>query len=399
MQLWLHRGRSSSPLRHDARLGRAFLTPLVAVLVTAAAVLPSSSPARAEDYPSRPITIIVPSTAGGGTDINARIVGDQLSKQLGQPVVTDDRPGGGSIVGSMVVKNATPDGYTLLAGLTANMAVNSSLFTTALRSDQRFRAGRDAVEISLRAGRRQQFPAHSVKELIALVKAKPGEIDYASAGNGTGQHLSMELFKLMTGTNITHVPYRGAAPAYADVISGQVPIFIDNLASGLGQIKAGTVRALAVTSTERSALLPDVPTMAEAGVPGYDNTVWFGLWAPKGTPQAISTSSMPRSPRRSPHPRSRIASPPTPDCRWRCRSRTWCRSRRPRSRNGRTWSSAAASRSSNRLSVERRAACFYSSANMRRPAQPAARSARRARAPSPKWSARHIVRCRRNLRA
>ncbi len=288
MQLWLHRGRSSSPLRHDARPGRAFLTPLVAVLVTAAAALPSSGPARAEDYPSRPITIIVPSTAGGGTDINARIVGDQLSKQLGQPVVIDDRPGGGSIVGSMVVKNATPDGYTLLAGLTANMAVNSSLFTklpydpirdfepVAMMSKYPF-----VLVVS------NNFPAHSVKELIALVKAKPGEIDYASAGNGTGQHLSMELFKLMTGTNITHVPYRGAAPAYADVISGQVPIFIDNLASGLGQIKAGTVRALAVTSTERSALLPDVPSMAEAGVPGYDNTVWFGLWAPKGTPRAI----------------------------------------------------------------------------------------------------------------
>ena len=133
------------------------------------------------------------------------------------------------------------------------------------------------------------FPAHSVQELIALVKAKPGEIDYASAGNGTGQHLSMELFKLMTGTNITHVPYRGAAPAYADVISGQVPIFIDNLASALGQIKAGTVRALAVTGTERSALLPDVPTMAEAGVPGYSNYVWFGLWAPKKTPAPIIT--------------------------------------------------------------------------------------------------------------
>jgi tripartite-type tricarboxylate transporter receptor subunit TctC len=131
------------------------------------------------------------------------------------------------------------------------------------------------------------FPAHSVKELIDMAKAKPGQINYASAGNGTGQHLSMELFKLMAGINLAHVPYRGAAPAYADVMTGQVPVFFDNLASALGQIKGGTVRALAVSGTKRSPLLPDVPTLAEAGVPGYSNYVWFGLWAPKGTPQPI----------------------------------------------------------------------------------------------------------------
>jgi tripartite-type tricarboxylate transporter receptor subunit TctC len=133
----------------------------------------------------------------------------------------------------------------------------------------------------------KDFPAHSIQELIALAKARPGEINYASAGNGTGQHLSMELFKLMTGIKLTHVPYRGAAPAYADVISGQVPVFFDNLASALGQIKGGNVRALAVTGTERSPLLPDVPTVAESGVPGYQYYVWFGLWAPRNTPQPI----------------------------------------------------------------------------------------------------------------
>jgi len=133
----------------------------------------------------------------------------------------------------------------------------------------------------------KNFPAHSIKELIALAKSRPGEINYASAGNGTGQHLSMELFKLMTGINLTHVPYRGAAPAYTDVISGQVPVFIDNLASGLGQVKGGNVRALAVTGKERSSLLPDVPTVEEAGVPGYVYYTWFGLWAPKKTPQPI----------------------------------------------------------------------------------------------------------------
>ena len=245
-------------------------------------------PASAQDYPTRQVQIIVPSTAGGGTDINAPLFADQLSRQLGQAFFVDDRPGAGSVVGTVAAANAAPDGYTLLAGLIADMAVNPSLFANlpydpvkdfvpvAMFSKYPF-----AVVVS------KNFPAHSIKELIALAKAKPGEINYASAGNGTGQHLSTELFKLTTGINMTHVPYRGAQPAYADVISGQVPVFFDNLASALGQIQAGTVRALAVTGTERSPLLPDVPTVAEAGVPGYQYYVWFGLWAPKNTPQPI----------------------------------------------------------------------------------------------------------------
>jgi tripartite-type tricarboxylate transporter receptor subunit TctC len=134
----------------------------------------------------------------------------------------------------------------------------------------------------------KDFPAQTVKELIALAKSKPGEINFASAGNGSGQHLSMELFKLMTGINMTHVPYRGASPAYTDIISGRTPVFFDNLSSALGQIKGGNVRALAVAGTERSPLIPDVPTIAES-VPGYQSYVWFGLWAPKGTPQPIIT--------------------------------------------------------------------------------------------------------------
>jgi tripartite-type tricarboxylate transporter receptor subunit TctC len=244
--------------------------------------------ASAQDYPTRQVQIIVPSTAGGGTDINARLFADQLSRQLGQAFFVDDRPGAGSVVGTVAAANATPDGYTLLAGLIADMAVNPSLFANlpydpvkdfvpvAMFSKYPF-----AVVVS------KDFPAHSIKELIALAKERPGAINYASAGNGTGQHLSAELFKLTTGINLTHVPYRGAQPAYADVISGQVPVFFDNLASALGQIQAGTVRALAVTGTQRSPLLPDVPTVAEAGVPDYQYYVWFGLWAPKNTPQPI----------------------------------------------------------------------------------------------------------------
>src|SRR5271163_972231 len=248
----------------------------------------AAAPISAEEFPTRPVTVIVPSTAGGGTDINARIFGERLSRELGQPFIIDDRPGAGSVVGTVAVANPTPDGYTLLAGRNADMAVNPSLFAKLA-----YDPIRDFVPVSMFSKYpfvlvvSKNFPATSLKDLIALAKAKPGAIDYASAGNGTGQHLSVELFKLMTGINLTHVPYRGAAPAYTDVISGQVPVFFDNLASGLGQIKGGNVRALAVTSKERSALLPDVPTVEEAGVPGYQYYTWFGLWAPAKTPQPV----------------------------------------------------------------------------------------------------------------
>ncbi len=248
----------------------------------------AAQPVAAQDFPTRPVTIIVASTAGGGTDILSRIVGEQLSKQLGQPFVVQNIAGAGSLTGTEVAAKAAPDGYTLQTGLNASMAVNPSLF-----AHLPYDPVNDFVPVGMLAEFpfavvvSKNFPAQSIKELIAAAKAKPGEINYASAGNGTGQHLSMELFKLVTGTNFTHVPYRGAAPAYTDVISGQVPVFIDNLASALGQIKGGTVRALAVTGKERSPLLPDVPTVEEAGVPGYVYYTWFGLWAPKGTPQPI----------------------------------------------------------------------------------------------------------------
>jgi tripartite-type tricarboxylate transporter receptor subunit TctC len=243
---------------------------------------------RAEDYPTRPITDIVASTPGGGTDIVSRIVGQQLSEQLGQPFVVENLAGAGSLTGTVAAAKATPDGYTLQTGLTASMAVNPSLFAHLPYDPVAdFEPVGMLAEFPFVIVVSKNFPAQSVKELIAMAKAKPGEINYASAGNGTGQHLSMELFKLMSGINLTHVPYRGAQPAYADVISGQVPVFFDNLASALGQIKGGNVRALAVSGSKRSPLLPDVPTVAEAGVPGYENYVWFGLWAPKGTPQPI----------------------------------------------------------------------------------------------------------------
>jgi tripartite-type tricarboxylate transporter receptor subunit TctC len=259
----------------------------LAVIAAAGAALGCGS-LSADDYPSRTITDIVASTPGGGTDIVSRIVGAQLSKQLGQPFIVENIAGAGSLTGTVAAARAAPDGYTLQTGLNASMAVNPSLFAhLAYDPVSDFEPVGMLAQFPFALVVSNNFPAHSVQELIALAKEKPGAINYASAGNGTGQQLSMELFKLMTGINLAHVPYRGAAPAYTDVMSGQVPVFIDNLASALGQIKSGSVRALAVTSKERSPLLPDVPTVAEAGVPIYVYYTWFGLWAPKDTPQPI----------------------------------------------------------------------------------------------------------------
>src|ERR1700722_13272023 len=267
-------------------IDRIFASTLAAVLAGFALAAP---PVSAQDYPTRTVTDIVASTPGGGTDIVSRIVDEQLSKQMGQPFIVENIAGAGSLTGTVQAAKATPDGYTLQTGLNASMAVNPSLFANLPYDPVAdFEPVGMLAQFPFVLVVSNNFPAHSVKELIELAKAKPGEINYASAGNGTGQHLSMELFKLMTGINLAHVPYRGAAPAYTDVMSGQVPVFFDNLASGLGQIKGGNVRALAVTSKQRSPLLPDVPTIEEAGVPGYTYYTWFGLWAPKGTPQPIT---------------------------------------------------------------------------------------------------------------
>jgi len=258
----------------------------IAAGLVAIGLLPS--PLWAEDYPTRPVSVIVAQPPGGGTDIIARIIAQQLSVQLGQPFVVENRAGAGTVVGTAAAANAAPDGYTLLTGLSANMAVNPSLFAHLTYDPIRdFTPVGMLAEFPFAVVVNNNFAAHSIKDLIAMAKAKPGEINFASAGNGTGQHLSTELFELEAGIKMTHVPYRGAAPAYTDIMSGQTPVFFDNLSSALGQIKGGSVRALAVTGKERSPLLPDVPTVAESGVPQYVYTVWFGLWAPKNTPKPI----------------------------------------------------------------------------------------------------------------
>jgi tripartite-type tricarboxylate transporter receptor subunit TctC len=266
------------------------ITPFRAAVAAVAAAIGFTGPdaLHAQSYPSRSVTLIVPSAAGGGTDTIARLIGDQLSKQLGQGFVVENRTGAGMLVGTTAAAKAAPDGHTLLVGLTGNMSVNSSLFAK-LPYDPLA----DFTPVAMLANYpflvvvNNDLPAKSIKELVALLKSQPGKIDYASAGNGTGQHLAPELFKMMTGTEMGHVPYRGAQPAYQDVISGRVPVFFDNMSTAMSLAKSGKVHALAITSKKRSALMPELPTVDEAGVPGYEYHTWFGLWAPKATPQPI----------------------------------------------------------------------------------------------------------------
>ena len=266
------------------------ITPFRAAVVAVAATVGFTGPdaLHAQSYPTRSVTLVVPSAAGGGTDTIARLIGDQLSTQLGQGFVVENRTGAGMLVGTTSVAKAAPDGYTLLVGLNGNMTVNPSLFAKLP-----YDPVADFVPVAMLATYpflvvvNNDLPVKSVKELIAYLKANPGKVDYASAGNGTGQHLAPELFKMMTGTEMAHIAYRGAQPAYLDVISGRVPVFFDNMSTAMSLAKEGKVRALAITSKKRSPLMPELPSVEEAGVPGYEYHTWFGLWAPKGTPQPI----------------------------------------------------------------------------------------------------------------
>jgi tripartite-type tricarboxylate transporter receptor subunit TctC len=259
---------------------------IAAAAVVAAIGLPQAL--HAQTYPARSVTLVVPSAAGGGTDTIARLIGDQLSKQLGQGFVVENRTGAGMLVSTTAVAKAAPDGYTLLVGLTGNMSVNPSLFAK-LPYDP---LG-DFVPVAMLANYpflvvvNNDLPVKSIKDLVAYLKANAGKVDYASAGNGTGQHLAPELFKMATGTDMKAIHYKGAQPAYLDVIAGRVPVFFDNISTAMSLAKEGKVRALAITSKKRSPLMPELPTVDESGVPGYEYHTWFGFWAPKGTPQAV----------------------------------------------------------------------------------------------------------------
>jgi tripartite-type tricarboxylate transporter receptor subunit TctC len=230
----------------------------------------------------------VPFPAGGTTDILAREVGQRLSLSLGQPVVIDNRPGAAGNIGSELVAKSAPDGYTLLMATVGTHAINPNLYARIPYDHVK-----DFAPVVLVAGVPNvlevtpSLPVHSVADLIKLAKEKPGQINFASSGSGTSIHLSGELFKTMAGVDMTHVPYKGSAPAITDLIGGQVQVMFDNLPSSLQQIKAGKLRAIAVTSAQRAPALPDIPTIAESGLPGFEATSWFGIVAPAGTPPTI----------------------------------------------------------------------------------------------------------------
>ena len=243
--------------------------------------------AFAEDYPSKPIRIIVPYPPGGFNDTLARTLGQKLTEKWGKAVVVDNRPGGGTTIGTNLAANSAPDGYTLLI-VSFAFAVNPALYASLP-----YDTGKDFVPIVLAASTpnllvvNPGLPVKSVKELIALARSKPGKLNYASAGNGSSNHLSMELFKSLTGVDIIHVPYKGSAPAVTDLIGGQVDMMFDNAPNVLQQVKAGKLHALAVSSKERSPFVKELPSVAEAGVPGFDISVWFGVMAPAGTPRSV----------------------------------------------------------------------------------------------------------------
>jgi tripartite-type tricarboxylate transporter receptor subunit TctC len=244
--------------------------------------------ATAANYPDRPVTVVVGFPPGGASDILARILTDKLSNLLGQPVIVDNRPGAGGNVAGEFVAHAAPDGYTLLIGNNAILATNASLY-----SNIGFDAVKDFAPISLIGTQANvlvvnpNVPAHSLAELIALAKANPGKLNFASSGYGLAAHLAGELFKAQAHIDIVHVPYKGSAPALEDVIAGQDQMMFATISGVMGFLKNGQVRALAVTTLKRTAILPDIPTMDEAGLPGFEATTWHGLVAPAGTPPAI----------------------------------------------------------------------------------------------------------------
>ena len=244
--------------------------------------------ALAQDYPNHPVRIIVPFAAGGPADVYARFLGQRLQEVLGQPFVVDDRPGGGSVVGTDAAAKSAPDGYTLL------LMSNTHTVNESLMPNKPFALTRDFVPVApinysdLVMVVHPSVAAKSVAEFIALAKTQPGKLNYASSGPGTPYHMAGELFKAMAGVDIVHVPYRGSSGARTDIIGGQVQMMFDAVTTMSEHVKAGQVRALGTSGKTRSTVLPDVPTVAET-VPGYEATIWLGIVAPKGTPPAIVT--------------------------------------------------------------------------------------------------------------
>jgi tripartite-type tricarboxylate transporter receptor subunit TctC len=244
--------------------------------------------AAAQSYPAKPIRFVVPFPPGGPLDIMARGVGQKLQDAWGQPVVVENRPGAGGGIGAELVAKSPADGYTLLMGAVSTHAINPSLYPK-IGYDPR----KDFVPVALVAQVpnilvvHPSLPVQSVQDLIAYAKAKPGSLSFGSGSTGSTGHLAGELFKTMAGVDMAHIPYKGGAPAMQDLLAGQTQLMFDNLANALGQVKAGKLRAVAVTTAQRAPAAPDLPTIAESGLPGFDLTTWFGVFAPAGTPPEI----------------------------------------------------------------------------------------------------------------
>jgi len=256
-----------------------------------AACLAWSDARAAEPFPSHPMRIVVPFAAGGAVDVLARISGQQLGEALGQPVVVENRTGAGGNVGGEAVAKAPPDGYTMLLATTGLLTVNPTIYRT-----MPFSPSRDLAPVARLATVpnlmviNPDLPVHTVAEFIAYAKARPGKVFFGSPGSGTGIHLSGELFNLMAGVEMVHAPYRGSAPALADLMAGQIQVMFDNMPSALPLARSGRLRALAVTTAKRAPALPDVPTLAESGLPGYETSAWFGIMVPAATPHEIVTT-------------------------------------------------------------------------------------------------------------
>ena len=274
------------PTRRRAILVRA--AGVAASLVVAAATLVAPQPAAAQAYPTKPVRMVVPFPPGGSLDIAGRLIAQKLSEAWGQTVVVENKPGAGGNIGADLVAKSPPDGYTILLGALSTHAVNPSLYKT-----MPYDAAKDFAPITLIAVTPNVLvvnaasPVNNVKEFIAYAKANPGKLSFGSGSNGSAGHLAGELFKVETGTDAVHVPFKGGAPATQALLAGDTQFMFDNLANAMAQVKAGKLKALAVTTAKRSPLVPDLPTMAEAGLPGFDISTWYGFFAPAGTPPAI----------------------------------------------------------------------------------------------------------------
>lgn len=272
------------------KLNRIAAAAVVAWVSGPAAAAHAAMPSvdSAQSYPNRPLRLIAPFPAGGPTDIIARVVAQKLGDNLKQNIVVDNRGGGTGVIGMEIAANSAPDGYTLVIGSSANLAVNPALSAglpyDVLKDFQpitQTTSGPQIVVVPM------SLPVKSIQELIALAKAKPGQLNYASGGRGTTTHLGAELFKMAAGVNIVHVPYKGTGQALTDVISGQVQMMISSLLPSMPHVKAAKLRGLAVTSARRASVLPDIPTVAESGVPGFETVSWHGMLAPARTPKAV----------------------------------------------------------------------------------------------------------------